>query len=194
MSGHRIREGEGTDEVDAIFRCGEDELRIESVIVMVLFQHEAIGRQQLQNAIHRRAKRAVGLQRCDQRLALAQTNGEAIDIASLAEPAIDHDWHRGQHLWFCRRVIRFLLVDLRHRADEEGSQLAGPLLVMQTNPANAGSHLRRDGDGELALLLCGLDFDPLAIGPRAHRPGWQGAAGADLDRLALLGAGGEQGG
>ena len=89
------------------------------MIVVVLGQHETGGRHNLQHAIHRRAKRAVGLQRRHQRWPLRQRHGKRVDIAGLAQLAVHGNAGGRERLRLSGIVVGLLLVCFREAADHE---------------------------------------------------------------------------
>src|SRR5262249_22989745 len=74
------RERVDAGDVGAVLLWSKDELRVEAVEVVVLFQHEAVGREDLQHPVHRGTQRVVRFERGDQRLPLLQAHREAIDV------------------------------------------------------------------------------------------------------------------
>ena len=74
-------EGEDADEVGAVGRGLEDDQRVAVGVVVVLGEHEPVGRDDLEDAVHRRAEPAVRLDRGDERLALPERDREAVDVA-----------------------------------------------------------------------------------------------------------------
>ena len=147
------REGEGPDHVGAGGRGGEGEHRVEQRRVIVVVDHESLGRDDLQDAVHRRAEPPVRLERGDERLARLQRDGEGIDIPRLLQPTVDHDPRRLDHLRLVVGVVRLGLGDLRQRPDDEGPGRGGALLVVEPDPVDARRSVGGDRGGEAAPLL-----------------------------------------
>ena len=83
------REGEEANDVRAVRWRLEDDPRVAADIVVILGQHEPLGRDDLEHRIHRRAEVPLRLEAGDEGLAAGQGDRETVHISRPGQAAID---------------------------------------------------------------------------------------------------------
>jgi len=124
-----------------------------TVVIIVLVEHEAVGGQDLHDAVPLanatcRALRARG----DQRLALLQLDRKGVDIVRLAEPTVDDDAWLSDHLRLLRIVVRPPLFDFGQQADDERARDA------RANRRRRGESSARRASASLAIVIASVPF------------------------------------
>src|SRR5262249_8459570 len=167
------------------------EERVQPVRVVVLREYEPLGRDDLQDRVHRRAERRVRFQGGDERLALAAFDREAVDVARFLKLAVD-DARAVEPLRALRIVVRLALADFGEGADEEWPQGTRALFVEESEPIRTGDGVGRDGDAEFAFDFARFDGDAAAADPCLQRPALERSRGGHFDGRAALGATGKE--
>ena len=85
-------------------------------------------------------------------LSLPKLNLECVDITSLGESPVDQDWHTIKLLGLYMIIVRLLLANLRHSADQEWSKSACAFVIVNPEKPHARDRVGGDPCEELAFL------------------------------------------
>ena len=103
----RRREGEEADDIGSSDWCLENDPWVAANGVIVLGEHEAGRRDDLQDGVHRRTEVAVGFEVGHESLSAIKADRVAIDITRPGEAAIDSGRRQPDRLRMMRVVVRF---------------------------------------------------------------------------------------
>ena len=133
----RRREAEKTNDVRPRGGCFENNPRVATNIVVILGQYEAVGRNDLEDGVHRRAELSLRLQVGNERLPAGQIDCETVHIARCGEATIHCGRSDAEALRCLGVIVGLDFENLGEHPDDERTERGRPLLIVEPHPAQA---------------------------------------------------------